>query len=683
MNCFIACRLILVFLVCEALSDSFQDEKKYIRHSKLKYTQQSNENFKYSPTNQVLNGPRCIPLTSKNIEANPYHPALLSLPGRHIRNGFGLPILKNTEDGTDMPITRCPDDTSCKMTITKSFTTSIFKGYSISLSEYKTYGKFISNGTSMGSSNSYAESMGKALDQSHLESIDFTDESAFSDQISQSISNTHEKSSGYSQSTSNEMSNTIVTSSDTAITDTVNSQNALSHTISDDFSDSSGSGGSDSISVGSSKTITNTDVTTISVTVEVCIPLIIVSVCKSHTNTNTFTEISTKSSFRQETNEENWSSQQTKTSGTSNTKGFTEGSSKSISVVNGKSNADTKAHSSSSTNDLRITDSISASKQAAKTDAASKKYEKSLSKMKTESYRVDDTFQSAENSRKSNNGEVKSGEAEGIDEKSDETITHEFTYTIDDSFELPAGACKMAVCLPFVKAVPIPFECIKDENIKDDKNQKPTFYADYIFDFEKTESGKISCATSLIDCSERSNPHIFQLDNFELENADSQNSLKWGKILTTRHKLVSKNNDYKFELLKNGELTLTQGRHKIWSNQMGIFIKETKQTKNINNIRVRINEKGHLIEEVKGHLLFSNFNNNTYRSNEWVVVWSSAPIHHNVTIGIFKTPDNHKSYRMVLEESGNLMLYDAVGALIWCTASKCNHRFGYQFPEVY
>jgi hypothetical protein len=34
-------------------------------------------------------GPRCIPLVSKNIKSNPYHPALLSIPDRHIRNGFG------------------------------------------------------------------------------------------------------------------------------------------------------------------------------------------------------------------------------------------------------------------------------------------------------------------------------------------------------------------------------------------------------------------------------------------------------------------------------------------------------------------------------------------------------------------------------------------------------------------
>ena len=70
-------------------------------------------------------GPRCIPLVSKNIKSNPYHPALLSIPDRHIRNGFGLPSLTDLKDGTEMPSTKCPDFKACKMTVVKSFSTSI------------------------------------------------------------------------------------------------------------------------------------------------------------------------------------------------------------------------------------------------------------------------------------------------------------------------------------------------------------------------------------------------------------------------------------------------------------------------------------------------------------------------------------------------------------------------------
>ena len=70
-----------------------------------------------------------------------------------------------------------------------------------------------------------------------------------------------------------------------------------------------------------------------------------------------------------------------------------------------------------------------------------------------------------------------------------------------------------------------------------------------------------------------------------------------------------------------------------------------------------------------------------YRRGEWITVWSSAPINHNVTIG---TPfDNGKSYVLVLSDTGVLNMYDSVGALIWCTDKDCQHKFGYKFPEVY
>lgn len=97
-------------------------------------------------------------------------------------------------------------------------------------------------------------------------------------------------------------------------------------------------------------------------------------------------------------------------------------------------------------------------------------------------------------------------------------------------------------------------------------------------------------------------------------------------------------------------------------------------------VRMRITEKGHLIEEVKG--LFSNAVP-SYRNDEWITVWSTAPIHHNTTIGIPSILDRHISYKLVLEKNGHLSLYDAVGVMIWCSGQGCNHASGYRFPEVY
>ena len=94
--------------------------------------------IKHGTSKIEVRGPRCIPLSSKNIEGNPYHKSLLSIDGREIRSGFGLPILMD-----DMPSTKCPSDaiSGCTLTVKRSYSTSITKGFSISLSESKSYGR--------------------------------------------------------------------------------------------------------------------------------------------------------------------------------------------------------------------------------------------------------------------------------------------------------------------------------------------------------------------------------------------------------------------------------------------------------------------------------------------------------------------------------------------------------------
>ena len=547
----------------------------------------------------VVHGPKCIPLVSKNIKANPYHPALLSLPGWHIRNGFGLPSLTDINSGSDLPSTKCLGHSACTMKVAKSFTTSIKRGFSISLGNKESF-------EDKALTNSYTRSMSRTLDEGSKTEVE---KDSVSDTISESLIESYEKLAG--------------------IFKTKSAVETNSWSI-------------DEISYSQERFVLLTDSNSID----------------SHGLRLNMDKAEFDQLFPLD----------------STVKDFSDW----FSVSNGKANSRIQAQSSISTDDNIESDSVSQIIDFLKTRSKSKSNENTNSN----EYKVDETFQSSEENRISTRVRTANEKFDSVRNKSSNSTIYSYTYSIDESFELPAGSCKIAVCLPFVKAIPIPFECIRDETSKEDP--LATFYADYIYDIEKTTNG-IRCTNSIIDCSERWNPRFFKLDNFELENAEPTNTLYWGEVLNNPRYFISKNGMYILEIDPNGELTVKQGEQKIWSNNMGIFNTETKSTNNKKSelIRVRINEKGHLIEEVKGHLLFSNFNKNKYRKNEWVVVWSSAPIHHNVTIGIFKTPDNHKSYRMVLEESGNLMLYDAVGALIWCTASKCNHRFGYQFPEVY
>ncbi len=88
-----------------------------------------------------ISGPRCFPLISKNVEANPYHPALLSTRHPNVRQGLGFPVILEAN-----PIL-CPFDAPepCSYTISKTFTTSTTNAYSISIGDSQAFSKSIGN----------------------------------------------------------------------------------------------------------------------------------------------------------------------------------------------------------------------------------------------------------------------------------------------------------------------------------------------------------------------------------------------------------------------------------------------------------------------------------------------------------------------------------------------------------
>jgi hypothetical protein len=187
------------------------------------------------------------------------------------------------------------------------------------------------------------------------------------------------------------------------------------------------------------------------------------------------------------------------------------------------------------------------------------------------------------------------------------------------------------------------------------------------------------CTVDLLDCNDLNNfKSMFKPLNEEYILATKQNMLESGEIVSykdTDNGIMKMSNNRKvvLKLEENGNLVLFQHQTKIWENGMGFFKDYPK--------RIRINEKGHLIQEIKG--LFSQTVPN-YRSNEWITVWSSAPINHNVTIGIPKLIGSLAGYKLIVENTGDLNLYDSIGTLIWsATKQNAKHRFGYKFPEVY
>ena len=234
-----------------------------------------------------------------------------------------------------------------------------------------------------------------------------------------------------------------------------------------------------------------------------------------------------------------------------------------------------------------------------------------------------------------------------------------FTVRINEEFsrEVEPNSCKLAVCLPHVQVIPIPcYNSTLDH-----------YYVEFIM---LGGNSTDICKYELINCSE--NVHLKEFPN--THEKESSNTFKFGEygepVLFDK---ISENRKFSLQLTEEGVLILKRRNKRVWDNRMGFF----KGYK----IRVRINEKGHLIEEVQG--LFSKFAPQ-YRVNDWVTVWSSAPINHNVTIGLPNFESNEVSYKLVIEDNGELNLYDALGVTIWsATKPEAKHKDGYKFPEFY
>ena len=148
-----------------------------------------------------------------------------------------------------------------------------------------------------------------------------------------------------------------------------------------------------------------------------------------------------------------------------------------------------------------------------------------------------------------------------------------------------SDSCKIAVCLTNLRVITVPFECIDlDASIELISSQ-------YIFMTETAANNSITCNYELIDCSKELKDNFTIIKNQEYIQSIYSNSFSYGDYgLPTEFEKVSKNKKYSLELTEEGNLVFKYRNKKIWDNKMGFF-KESDY-----EIRIRINEKGHLIE---------------------------------------------------------------------------------------
>lgn len=610
-------------------------------------------------SNYTVYGPRCIPLQSQNIEANPYHPSLLSSPAANVRRGLGLPTLLALN-----PIS-CPAESidSCTLVISKSISVSVTDSYSISFGGSQTYSKAIGKTATKGSSNSYTNSIGKTIERSFAHTDTQTNEESLADTVSEAIQKTHETSSGISITRGYETSETNTFSQDITKSNTVTNEISLSNTLSKDVTNSASFGGSSSNTVGGSSETSNSNTDTL--TGEVSAKFLGMGASVSASNSQTQSQ--SQSSNWANSQESNWNNGYSNTVGKSRTASLSLSNANTFSASLGRSNAQTQSFSGSATKDNRVSDSISVTREAARTKTRTQSNSQSNTQTDSNSYRIDDSYTSTDETSiaKAINDENSTSTNFGNETSHSETITT--TLGQDITYPVAPGTCKIPVCFPFVKAVAIPFECLDLNGASNIVN------VDYMI--PDAIDDQVPCTFGLIDCEDRDKAGIFLVDSVEFKTSTLYNSIEYGSVISGQNLLLlSQNERYSLFFDIKGNLVLKLLDTIVWENSMGFF-------DNITQLRLRINEKGHLVQEVKG--LFSNATP-SYRSDDWIIVWSSMPKNFNVTVGVPINPGVYGGYKLIAENNGDLNLYDAVGTVIWsATKQNAKHRYGYKFPENY
>jgi hypothetical protein len=631
--------LIAISLVCLKLIET---SSKFDNDDDVLAGTLSNYNFSTLFANEkTVIGPRCIPLTSKNIEANPYHYSLVSRKGAEVRRGNGKPII------LEHPPLLCPIDSpsECEFNVEKSLSVTITSSISVNIGKSSSLASSVGSTLTKGQSNLFSRAIGNQIEKSFTNSITDSDEESVSSQTAKDISRNHEKSSGITLGKAKENSQTITVSQEDTNGNTKSKESSTSNTNTIEENETNIQGASKSSSSSKSHNIN----VHASFSIEKEVNLFLIGSAKT-TGTLGFGYSHEWSDSK--TSENNWSNSKSKSNSDSRTNSKTLGQTDSFSISNGKSNSGTDSYSSSSSEENRATDSISYSLSLANSINKGKSKQNSSSEETSAVYNINDNYQASNETSIANQINEEKSFIESINREKSESASQSLTVSSNQIYHVRPGECKILVCLPFVISAAVPYTCIGDDQELYEMHTEIMFI---------DNSTKIECVQSLINCMDKNQINTFINTNMEFVHTTNPtywlSRLVFGLIMDSLEDddlimLNSSNSFYQFVYYRDGNVAIKNFEKIIWQNEMN--------NNYFNKSRIRINEKGHLIQEAQN--IFSVDN---YRKDEWITVWSSAPINHNVTIGI--PNKNGKSYVLVLSDSGVLNLYDAVGAIIWCS----------------
>lgn len=140
----------------ERLREEIKRKRRKKRSAESTTIEESNINLGNLYSYSIIR-PRCIPLKSSNLNANPYHPKLVSQPSAEIRFGLAPPILLEQVNPVQCPgpVSSESSESSessaspCSLHLTKSTTIEFTESISISSGISQILSKQIGNSSSM------------------------------------------------------------------------------------------------------------------------------------------------------------------------------------------------------------------------------------------------------------------------------------------------------------------------------------------------------------------------------------------------------------------------------------------------------------------------------------------------------------------------------------------------------
>lgn len=674
----------------------------------------SNAKNKKDIYNDYIKKPlKCHPLLGNNAISSPYSEILTGRKKANFREGYGLPKIAFDSALTCYTGSKCTRQITVGVTLTDSKSYSVSNGYSNSFSVNE--GKSTSNGIDV----SLAKSISDTLEISHELSVTEEQNGNESWDISRSLTQTVEHSTGYTyaKTINEEDTNTESQEKSTSESWTTNSSttitNGSEHTKSYSKDESTNTCGTLGLTIGSSNTNGSTNSTDSGFQfgfeehvqgsafglVETGISANqnwssnkLTSFEKSHTSNLDINvsgeKCTTLSENKSRSDTRSWSKATTEENGYS----------KSDTVINGVSKSHTSGHSETDTYESSRSDSTS--------DAVTNSYSSSEGWSKSNSDSVGNSFSHNFGSTNtySTSNTYSTDYSESMEKAMDYNSSNSTETTVSRSFsqemgfDVEAGKTVHIYAKSRIYSVVIPWIC----GLDDDSGEHGTNFDFYISEYNR----------NILDV-ERANIIYVPIENidevssftpvddgiitgtewyYDISYDEYPNKLKTGQILyadNTDNNYLALKNGYRLTLEPSGNLKIHKSNYDtpVWETHTGFIKKMNKNAK----ARLIVTTNGHLKIEAT-HILDDSTRDS---DDDWITIWDSLPINLQYTVGV---SNKQSKYTLVLRDETvgkepRIELYDEYYVMVWSSVRIYNdkynknvpnpHYMGYICPENY